>query len=152
MNEQMVSSIKEIIYFDLDFAACGFESFKMNMINVIPKFFEVVDKIPSKTLILSYNSRISSLFFNYCLFKDIPGKVLYYPQTLILYLTEVLKRNSINTIYTKDKMVTIKYPHTICFDSKTTVKDDEIWFLHSQNQNKVLKQNHEFTVIKFLNF
>ena len=49
----MFSSIKETIYFDLDFATCGFESFKMNMINVIPKFFEVVDKIPSKTLILS---------------------------------------------------------------------------------------------------
>lgn len=154
MNEQMVSSIKEIIYFDLDFAACGFESFKMNMINVIPKFFEVVDKTPSKNLILSNNSKISSLFFNYCLFKNSPGKALYYPQTLILFLTDILAKDIINykvlNDIQKNSMTTIRYPHTICFDAEDTVKNDEIWFLHSQNNFS--KQNHTFTVIKFLNF
>ena len=151
-NSLMLDNVKQTITFDLDFQGAGSKSFREHILWVLPKFFEEFDKIPAKALILSKDSKINNLFFNYCLFDSIHPDRLYYPQFLILELFNFI---ALNTLNFKDlaelqdnimKRITYNYP--IGIESTGVVKDNELWVVHKERENNL----DVFTVIKFINF
>jgi len=137
--------------FEMNFASGGYGSYTENVLSIIPKFFEILDYYKKGVLIFSENSKIISLFYNYCVCNNLHPFHLYYPQKLILEIISKIKLDTLNfeklIDFQKDVLQKVQYPNLCVYDSEF-VKDHEVWI---EYEYKDESKEKKFIKIDFVN-